>query len=303
MSNFVSRTQNSTLYQTIVNSKPVKFAENNKLVAGSAVAGTAMVGKHLADHSQIAANVLKKGVAPAIGAGVALYGGSMIQDAIANDKATGKERAKQAAEGGAAILLGTEIAGQGLNVKTLQPLSQTARFLMAHKDASLAVAATAGSAVVAGYSLKDMSQNGVNLGNAMGATAGLTATGMGATAAAKHIFGEGSKAISIAERGSNGLIGAGLGLASYALGKETADAIHTGQSGKAVALGLGTAATGVASLHLLGNMTGLPALSNLGGRLMGKNPVLTGAVALTALGVGTYLVYNQSERNAETAAK
>jgi len=301
MSNFVSSTQNSTLYQEIVNSKPAKFAEENKLVTASALAGTAMVAKHAADNSQIASTVLRKGIAPALGAGVALYGGSMIHDAIVNNDQSGKERFSQAAEGGAGILLGTEIIGRALNVKALQPLTQTGNFLLKNKNASMAVAATAGSAIVTGYALKDIKENGINLGNAMGATAGLTATGMGATSATTHIFGAGSKAVTVAQRGASGAIGAGLGLATYALGKETADAINSGQSGKAVALGLGTAAAGITSAHLLGNMTGLPALSNLGGKLLGKNPVLTGAVALTALGVGTYLVYNQNEQNAEAA--
>lgn len=301
MSNFVGRTQNSTLYQQIANSKPAKFTQENKLVTGSALIGTAVVAKHAADHSQIAATVLKKGLAPALGAGIALYGGSMIHDAIVNSEQGTRERLTQAAEGGAGILLGTEIAGQALNVKALQPLTQTANFLMKNKNASLAVAATAGSAIVTGYALKDIKDNGMTLGNAMGTTAGLTATGLGATSATTHIFGAGSKAVTIAQRGASGAIGAGLGLATFALGKETSEAIHSGQAGKAVALGLGTAATGITSAHLLGNMTGLPALSNLGGKMLGKNPVLTGAVALTALGVGTYLIYNQSEHNAEAA--
>jgi len=289
----INGTTPPTLLQQVQNSQPARFAKENPAIAAGTVAGATLLAKHAADHSQIAAAVLKKGVVPALGAGAAVLGGTLIHDAAVNSSDSAQTRLLKGAAGAGVVLAGTEVVGRAYQVQALQPLSQGAKFLATHKSTLAGAALTGGALVGAGYALKDMKENGVNLGNAVGLAASTTVAGGLATATAAKVLQPGSKAMGLVANSSAALVGTGLGVTSFALGKATAGAIQDREAGKAVVLGLGTAGTGLASAHVLGNLSGIPALSNLGGKLIGKNPVLTGAVALTAVGVGAYVLAQQ----------
>lgn len=311
-----------TLYSKALESTPAQFAKDNPGMAAAGAVGTGVIVKQVVDHSQMAAAVFKKGVVPALGVGAAVLGVSMVKDALQNElpKAGFLEKtapeadrtaqgtingklALKALGGTAMAVAGIEVAGQSaLGVSPLGKTVEAVTKFIPGESFFFAGLATAGAAG-ATWGVKSMEQNGVTLGNA-------TAVGGGATVASVMTgqaiwnafqFTPYSEAIINVGDKVNGVVGgAALGLGAYALGKSTLEALDEGKTGKAALMGAGAATAAVASVHVLGNATGAPALANLGKKLFTQNPLLAGSIAAVGLTAGAYYLYSQKKEAAET---
>src|SRR5579862_6451391 len=82
-----------TPYQAIRNSAPGKFVRQHPVLSGVAAVGGGIVVAGGAAQSQVFANVAEYGIGPALGAGMAVLGGTMVHDAFVNDLAEHKGRA------------------------------------------------------------------------------------------------------------------------------------------------------------------------------------------------------------------
>lgn len=296
---------NSTLYSQVVNSKPAQFAKDNPVLAGAGTLGSGVILKEAASRSELVATGIKKGLVPAVAAGAALVGASMVKDAIQNDwKNFGSKENNTAlsflgktAGGTALALTGTEVAGRSL--LGVSPLGKAAEFISDKVPADVLYfgALSAGGAAVAVKGVQSMKENGLTLGNAAmvggGASAATGLAGAGAFFATQftpHV----NTVMKVSDK-ANGLVGsAALGLASVALGKASLEAIQEGKSGKAVLTGVGAATAGAAAIHVLGNATGVEALSNLGQKVFLKNPLLAGSVTAVAMAGAGYYMYAKS---------
>lgn len=311
-----------TLYSKALDSTPAQFVKDNPGMAAAGAVGTGVIVKQVVDHSQMAATVFKKGVVPALGVGAAVLGVSMVKDALQNElpkagflektapeadrMAQGTLNAKLAlkAVGGTAMaVVGIEVAGQSaLGVSPVAKTLEAVTKIIPGESFFFAGLATAGAAG-ATWGVKSMEQNGVTLGNAAAVGGGATVASAMAGQAVWNAFQftPHSEAIIKVSDKINGVVGgAALGLGAYALGKSTLQALDEGKTGKAALMGAGAATAAVASVHILGNATGAPALSNLGKKLFTQNPLLAGSIAAVGLTAGAYYLYSQKKAAAET---
>lgn len=311
-----------TLYSKALESTPAQFVKDNPGMAAAGAVGTGVIIKQAVDHSQMAATVLKKGVVPALGVGAAVLGVSMVKDALQNElpkagflektapeaerTAQGTTNLKLAAKvlGGTSMAItGVEVAGRSaLGVSPLGKTVEAITKIVPGESFFFAGLATAGAAG-ATWGAKSMGQDGVTLGNAAAVGAGATvASAMAGQAVwTAFQFTPHSEAIIKVSDKINGVVGgAALGLGAYALGKSTIQALDEGKTGKAALMGAGAATAAVASIHVLGNATGAPALANLGQKLFTKNPLLAGSIAAVGLTAGAYYLYSQKKEAAET---
>jgi hypothetical protein len=311
-----------TLYSKVAESTPAQFAKDNPGMAAAGAIGTGVIVKQVVDHSQLAATVFKKGVVPALGVSAAVLGASMVKDALQNDlpkagffakDAPQAEKEAQAVHnrnvaiktvGGAAMAVtGIEVAGH--STLGVSPILKTAEMITKYIPgesfafAGLAAAGAAGAT----WGAKNMGKEGVTLGNAAALGGGaFAATGLTGVAV-WNAFEFSPHVETIMKVGDkvNGVVGgAALGLGAYALGKSTLEALDEGKTGKAALMGAGAASAVVASIHVLGNATGAPALANLGPKLFTKNPLLAGSIAAVGLTAGAYYLYSQKKEAAET---
>lgn len=292
MSNLNVSSPKASMYEQVVNSKPVQFAKDNKTLTGAAVVSSAVVLKHAADHSQIAAAVIKKGVVPVASLGVAAAGAAMVHDAVTSDKerSTGM-KVLQGAAGTAMTLAGVEVAGQSYGVS---PLSGAAKLIanVIPKQALISAAASAPGLAAATWGAYNMKENGVTLGNA-------AAVGLGSSQAALYGIGlalaespEASLAGTIGEKTMGVVFAGSLGLGAYALGKESLSNLEDKNWTKAGLYGAGATVMGLGSAHVLAKTLGAPGLEKVT-QVAFKNPVLTGSIAVLAVTAGAYAIYNK----------
>lgn len=92
-------------------------------------------------------------------------------------------------------------------------------------------------------------------------------------------------------------MGTGLGLVSFATGKEESSLEERQTEG--LLYGLASTASAITGVHLVGNATGIPALENLGGKILMKNPILAGGIAATGVAAGAYYAYTHKPAEKE----
>ena len=127
MSNMNVSSPKSSLYENVLNSKPVNFVKDNKALTGAAAVSTGVILKQAADHSQIATTVIKKGLVPAASLGVAAAGAVMVHNALTTDsERSAGSRLLQGAAGTAMTLAGVEVAGQSYGVSPLTTAAKAA---------------------------------------------------------------------------------------------------------------------------------------------------------------------------------
>lgn len=291
MSN-ISVSSKSTMFDTIVNSKPAQFAKDNKILTGAAAVSAGVVLKQAADHSQIAATVVKKGVVPVVSLGVAATGVAMVHDAITDDsKGNGGMKILQGTAGAAMALAGVEVAGQAYGVS---PLTKGAQLVanVVPKNVLIGAAASAPGLAAAAWGAYDMKENGVTLGNAAAVGLGSTQASFYGASIALENAPELVKTAS--EKGVGLVASSALGLGAYALGKESLANIKSENWTKAGLYGAGAVVMGAGSAHVLAKTLGAPGLEKVA-QFAVKNPVLTGSVVVLGVTAGAYALYNKDK--------
>lgn len=283
--------KSQTPFEKIIDSTPVNFVKDNKAVSLIGTAGITTVAYQVADKSQIGNAIIKKGAIPIAGAGITAVGLAMIHDGVTNDKRSKTERVGLISGGTGVTLGGTEIVGRALGIKELQPVTsivikpikKVAEFISEHPDAlGQSMMLVAPLAISAG-SVYHMKKDGIGIANSVALGASSTYATFGLSTMVK---GE--------ERAAKtaGIVGgASLGLVSYAFAKEAKNSFEKNKTETGLAYSLASVASAVGSAHVLGEMSGIPALSNLAGKMF-KNPVLAGGIAATGVALGAYYAYS-----------
>jgi len=292
MSN-LSVSNQTTPYQSLLNSKPAEFVKDNKVLSGAAAVATGVVLKHAADHSSLAATAIKKGAVPLASLGVAAAGAAMVHDALSSDaeRSTGA-KILQGAAGGAMTLAGVEVAGRAYGVS---PLGSAAKAVanVVPKNVLLGAAATAPGLAATAWGVADMKDKGVTLGNAAAVGLGsMQASFYGASIALENAPALVQKA---GAKGVGVVATAGLGLGAYALGKEAMSNLKDESWGKTAAYATGSAVVGLAGAHVLAKTLGAPGLEKVAQAAI-KNPLLVGSVAVLGVTAGAYALYNQKDK-------
>jgi hypothetical protein len=280
----------ATPYESLLNTKPAQFVQDNKALSGAAVVSATVVLAHAADRSQLAAGAIKKGLVPAAGLSVAAAGAAMVHDAIASDKErSGSEKALRGLAGTAMVLAGVETAGRAYGVS---PVTAGAKALanVVPKQVLIAGAAASPGLAAAAWGVADIKQNGVDLGNAAAVGLGSSQAtfyglAIGTENASKTVQTLGNKAIGVVAAGS-------LGLGAYALGKEALANLKNDEFTTAAAYGAGAAVMGVGGAHVLAKTLGAPGLEKVA-QVALRNPVLTASVAVLGVTAGAYALYNK----------
>lgn len=288
-----------TPLQTITQSTPARFVKDNAGLSAAATVATGIIAKNAADHSQIAATAIKKGAIPLVGAGVTLLGASMIHDAFAREQSTDSNEAlalkvTKTAAGGVLVLAGSETVAR--STFGASPLSVLGSAISHPVGQGLLMAAPGLGA--AAWGAQDMQKNGLTLANTVAVGVGSSWAAIQVPLATMELAGVSSKATDIAFKGAAVVGGASLGLGAATLGKEAYENMQAGNWGKAALYGGGAAAAGVASAHVLGNATGISALSNLAGKAL-KNPLLAGSIAVVGLTGVAYAAYASQDKATE----
>ncbi len=292
MSNINAANSSQTPFQTLNQSTPAKFVKENAGLSAAAAVATSVIAKNVADHSELAATALKKGALPLVGAGVAVLGASMIHDAFAGGNDAPEDRLMKigkATGGGALMLAGAEIAARPFGASPLKVLSKAV--LNPATGAVLLAAPGIGAAV---WGAQDIKENGLTVANAAAIGAGSTWATVQGTIGVMELAGASSKLTDLAFKGVNLVGGASLGLGAAALGKEAYTQVKEGNWDKVALYGGGAVAAGVTSAHMLGNATGVSALSNLAGKAL-KNPLLAGSIAVVGLTGVAYVAYSSKK--------
>lgn len=288
MSNMSVSAKSATPFEKLASSTPAKFVKDNAALAGAATLASGVILKNVADHSELASTVIKKGAIPLIGGGAALLGASMIHDAVqgSDDKST-LTKVGEGAGGAALAIAGTEVAARSFGASPLRALGKALNnpVGMATVYALPGIGATA-------WGVSNMKKEGLNLGNA-------AATGLGATwATAQTLLVANSYdmqlASKVAEKSLGVVGGASLGLGAAALGKKAYESVQDKNWTAAALYTGGSTVAGVASAHILGNATGIEALSNIAGKAF-KNPILAGSIAVVGLTGVAYVAYSHDK--------
>lgn len=298
-----------SLVQQIAASSPAQFAQDNKILTTAAAGASGVILKQAADHSELAAKMLKKGATPALAAGVALLGSSLIQDGMKQGLLTrvsgpnGQEHTELntnslAKVGGGAALAagGTEVAARSFGYRPLTTAAQKVAEAVLQPVVGKTLLAAPFLAIAA-LGAQDMRQEGVTLKNAAAVGFGsAAATGTLATAAFDHAAPRVAK---IASQSAVVAGGAALGLGAYALGKQAHTSLKDGDYGTAALYTAGASTLGVLSVNVLGNATGVPLLTDLASRTF-KRPLLAGSLALVGLTAGAYFAYSGTKTSSST---
>ncbi|MEZ0374252.1 MAG: hypothetical protein ACAI44_34500 [Candidatus Sericytochromatia bacterium] len=292
----------STPFQKLASTTPGQFVKEHTGLTAAAGLGSAVIAKHVADHSDLAAKVLEKGAVPVLGAGAAVLGATMVHDAFVQGKQAFASDSKEAKAqrsgelgkglGGAALVLaGSEVAARPFGVSPLRALGRVVQHPLG-EAAALALPGL-GAAV---WGAADMKQNGVTIANSAALGLGSTWTAF-ATGIATMDYSPMTSEVAMKTASVAG--GAGLGLGAVALGKKAYESLQDGNWSKTALYAGGATAAGVASAHVLGNASGVAALSNLAGKAF-KNPLLAGSIAVVGLTGVAYVAYSH-QKDAEAA--
>ncbi|MFN4152313.1 MAG: hypothetical protein ACK4IX_15335, partial [Candidatus Sericytochromatia bacterium] len=245
--------------------------------------GALTVIGYSADKSQMVATIAKKGLVPAAGAGLAIFGTAMAYDGAVNDLKDNKLKCGAKIAGGTLIALsGTEIFGRSVGIEVLRPMSKIAPLITTENIIGKGVYGVGGATGVY-FAGKSMKEKGVTIGNALGMAAGATASSIGFSLSLDDVGIRSEKPMMVAA-------GLGLGLTSYAFGKNTIKGIEEKNYTKSFVSGSLGVASAVGSAHLLGYATGVKALENIGGKLVTNLP-LTAGIAATTFAAGAYYMY------------
>ncbi len=309
----------NTPYQAIKNSAPGHFVRDNKITTAGAVLGSALVVAGGAAKSQAFAKVAEKAIVPAVGAGVAGLGASMVHDSFVNDfgkghngRGTGK-----AFLGTAMALGGTEIVGRVYDIPYAKqalskPVSTAYKAIDGifgkHWAAIGGGALAVGGAGVLGTSVVNAKNEGVNGLNVFGIGAGATMI-PGGVAVLAHTAGK--EAIAKTAGKAAGTIG-GAALAAWGVNRGFA-AVKSLQQGDAFpTLGnatLAVTATG-GGILLAGQALGIPAIEKAGSRILTpvaehvlqpvgeflmKNPILGGVLVIGGVGASAYYYFKDKK--------
>lgn len=287
MSNIgVSTVKSDTLYQKVVNSTPAKFVKDNTIVAGGGTVGALTVIGYSADKSQMVAQIAKKGLVPAVGAGLAVFGASMAYDAAVNDLKDSKLTGGVKIAGGTLIALsGTEVFGRSVGIKVLRPMSKIGSLITAENIIGKGVYGVGGATGVY-FAGKSMKEKGVTIGNALGMTAGSIASSIGFLTS-EEVGLKSEKPLVV-------VAGLGLGLTSYAFAKNTVKGIEEKNYTKSLLSGSLSVASAVGSAKLIGYATGVKALENIGEKLITNLP-LTAGITATTFAAGAYYMYSKDK--------
>lgn len=287
MSNIgVSTVKSDTLYQKVVNSTPAKFVKDNTIVAGGGTVGALTVIGYSADKSQMVAHIAKKGLVPAVGAGLAVFGASMAYDAAVNDLKDSKLTGGVKIAGGTLIALsGTEVFGRSVGIKVLRPMSKIGSLITAENIIGKGVYGVGGATGVY-FAGKSMKEKGVTIGNALGMTAGSIASSIGFLTS-EEVGLKSEKPLVV-------VAGLGLGLTSYAFAKNTVKGIEEKNYTKSLLSGSLSVASAVGSAKLIGYATGVKALENIGEKLITNLP-LTAGITATTFAAGAYYMYSKDK--------
>jgi hypothetical protein len=282
----VSTVKSDTLYQKVVNSTPAKFVKDNTIVAGGGTVGALTVIGYSADKSQMVAHIAKKGLVPAVGAGLAVFGASMAYDAAVNDLKDSKLTGGVKIAGGTLIALsGTEVFGRSVGIKVLRPMSKIGSLITAENIIGKGVYGVGGATGVY-FAGKSMKEKGVTIGNALGMTAGSIASSIGFLTS-EEVGLKSEKPLVV-------VAGLGLGLTSYAFAKNTVKGIEEKNYTKSLLSGSLSVASAVGSAKLIGYATGVKALENIGEKLITNLP-LTAGITATTFAAGAYYMYSKDK--------
>lgn len=298
-----------TPFQTLKNTTPAQFVKDNAGLSAAAAGASSVIAYNVAQHSEIAASAIKKGAIPLVGAGTVLLGASMVHDAFVQGKEASKSKdaapaiaaeVGKGALGAGLILAGAEVAARPFGGSPLKLLGKA----ISHPVGTAALMASPGIGAAV-WGAQDIQKNGLNLGNTVALGAGASWTALQAPLASMELLGVEHKATDIAFKGAAVVGGASLGLGSVVLGKKAYESMQEGKWGATALYAGGATAAGVASLHVLGNATGISALSNLAGKAF-KNPLLAGSIAVVGLTGVAYVAYSNQKKGdvkAEPEAK
>ncbi|MEZ0374896.1 MAG: hypothetical protein ACAI44_37770 [Candidatus Sericytochromatia bacterium] len=305
MSNLSVSAKVDTPFQKLASSTPAKFVKDNPVLAGSAAVGAGIIAKNVADHSDIAATVIKKGAVPLLGGSAVLLGASMVHDAFkqgakafgSDDKEAKSQRVAELGKGlgGAALVVaGAELVARPFGASPLRALGRAI-----DTPVGIATSLALPGLGAATWGVMSIKSDGLSVGNA-------AAVGLGTTwATAQGVLlanGYGSPAVqNIAEKSLGVVGGAGLGLGAVALGKKAYEEVQEKNWTSAALYAGGATAAGVASAHILGNASGVAALSNLAGKAF-HNPLLAGSIAVVGLTGVAYVAYSH-QKDAEAQTK
>lgn len=293
MANLSVSSPKTTPYQTLLDSKPAQFVQDNKILAGAATVASGVVLAHAADKSSLAATAIKKGVVPLASLTVAAAGAAMVHDALTSDaeRSTGR-KVLQGAAGTAMVLGGVEGAGQAYGVS---PLASTAKAVanVVPKSVLQGAAAMAPGLVAVAWGAADMKENGVGLGNAAAVSLGASQASFYGAAIGLENAPEMVK--NVGEKGVGLVVAGSLGLGAYALGKAAHAEIKNNNWDRGALYATGSAVAGLGGAHLLAKTLGAPGLEKVAQAAI-KNPILTGSVVVLGVTAGAYAMYNQKDK-------
>ncbi|MBM3270259.1 MAG: hypothetical protein FJZ01_21705 [Candidatus Sericytochromatia bacterium] len=309
----------NTPYQAIKNTAAGKFVRDNKITTAGAVLGSALVVAGGAAKSEAFRKIAEKGIVPAVGAGVAGLGATMVHDSFVNDFGKGHNArgTGKAFLGTAMALGGTEIVGRIYDIPVAKqalskPVSTAYKAIDGifgkHWATVGGVALAAGGAGVLGTSVASAAKDGPDGLNVFGIGAGATMLPAGAAVLA-HTAGQ--KAIAETAGKAAGAIG-GAGLAAWGVNRGFA-AVESVKAGKVFpTMGnatLAVTATGGGVL-LAGQALGIKSIERLGSKILTpiaehvlqpvgefflKNPILGGAIVVGGVGASAYYYFKDKK--------
>ncbi|MHB2016240.1 MAG: hypothetical protein ACYCW6_04765 [Candidatus Xenobia bacterium] len=287
-----------TPYQRIKNSVPGRFVRQHPVLSGMAAVGSGIVVAGGAARSPAFSSVAQYGLAPAAGAGAAVLGASMIQDALVNDLHDHKARAAGKLAAGSALTLGgAQTIGTAWHVPVLDsaltwPLEQAFNHGLAITGAGVLGGGVAAGAFAwhrFGAAKASAEHRGANVALGIVGSAGSLGGVLGGTElmardfgfhGLDHVFTATINALSqspAAALGGGALLAGG----SAVLAGEALDNFRKhGNDILTVAEGMGAVTTGLGGLELAGHGLGIHAAQGL----LTHNLDTLGSVALAAEG-------------------
>ena len=171
MGNIQANQASNPLYKQVVNSKPVKLATDNPVLAAAGLVCSGAVMAEAPRSTDLVVTSLKKGAIPFLATGVAVLGASMVRNAIQNDWNNAGENFEStvkfgvAAAGGSALtVIGVEIASKSLTEfspigKAAELIGRAVPYKMVGKNPLLLGSLTAVAVAGAGYYMYSKSEN------------------------------------------------------------------------------------------------------------------------------------------------
>ncbi|MEK7433785.1 MAG: hypothetical protein AABZ74_11680 [Cyanobacteriota bacterium] len=292
----VKRGDSDTPLVKVLNSTPAKFASDHNIVAGAGLAGSAVLIYKIADKSELASTVAKKGLVPAVGMGVAAFGGLVVHDAVANRKNTEIHKTVLEGTAGTAIAMaGVEIAGRALGTKYLQPVTALAKTAVNNPTVFLTTGVTLAGGTIVASSIQNMKKDGINLKNA-GVLAAATpiTTGAAALTAVKTLKST-SVTADVLIRTASIATGAAVGVGSYAMLKQSEEFFKKDDNKNGLLFVAGAVGTAMGGTALVAGGVSYKAIPFMAKKMI-QNPLLTTAAVTTAFSATAFYSYAQAKK-------